>query len=447
MSQICPLDGRYLASTNVLRNFFGEFAYMKYRLLVEIEYLIKLLPFIKSRKSFQNDAIANFRILYKDFDLAEFCKIKAIEQELNHDIKAVEYYIRNSLGKDNLEFENVSPFVHFALTSHDINSCANVLRTKDAFEQSIAPAMETILAQFKTCANRWKDVVILAKTHGQYASPTNLGKEMQVYVERLACVLEQLKNHQYKVKFGGAVGNFNAHYAAFPGMDWMDFANDFAESLGLKRSQYTTQVEHYDSFAEFFHKIVRFNTILVDACRDFWMYISANLITLKIVKTEIGSSTMPHKVNPIRFENAEGNLLLSNAICTFLAQQLPLSRLQRDLVNSTLFRNIGVALGYAFVAYQSLCKGMQRIDANREKIFQELEQNYQVVAEPIQTILKAECGDDQAYEKIKQFVRKNGNISQDNIKQFINDLDVDATIKQKMQNISPKTYVGQFPKF
>ena len=438
LTAVSPIDGRYAGKTAPLREYFSEYALIKNRVRVEIEYFIALSGFgIK-----QLDGVPcpeELRKIYVNFSLEDAEKIKTIEKTTNHDVKAVEYFIKERFREMGLE--RYCEFVHFGLTSQDINNTATPLSLKEALEQVVYPKMDAIIEDLDTKAEEWKDIPMLAKTHGQPASPTRLGKEMAVFVSRLNEQKSQLVSIPVPAKFGGATGNMNAHKAAFPNKDWNSFADGVVSSLGLRRSYPTTQIEHYDNLAAIFDAFRRFNTILIDLCRDIWTYISMEYFRQRIIKGEVGSSAMPHKVNPIDFENAEGNLGMADAVFTHLSMKLPISRLQRDLTDSTVLRNIGVPVGHSLIAFESLLKGLGKLLLNRDAIERDLENNWAVVAEAIQTILRRESYPN-PYEALKALTRTGGHISEKSISDFIDGLDVSEEIKRELHSITPMNYTG-----
>lgn len=437
---ISPIDGRYQSSTEVLQNYFSEFALIKYRVWVEVEYLIALseipLPQLRAFKPNHGEQLRNW---VENFSEEDALKIKAYERTTNHDVKAVEYAVKDQL--ETLGLSAVKEFVHFGLTSQDINNTAIPASVRDALDEVYLPEMEQLIDQILQSAKDWKDITMLAKTHGQPASPTRLGKEICVFVERLEAQLDQLEEIPASAKFGGATGNFNAHAVAYPEIDWVEFANDFLEDkLELHRSQYTTQIEHYDNLAATFDVLKRMNVILLDMCRDMWTYISMDYFKQKTKEGEIGSSAMPHKVNPIDFENAEGNLGLANALFEHLSSKLPISRLQRDLTDSTVLRNIGVPMAHTILALKSIQKGWSKLLLNESQLKADLDKNWAVVAEAIQTILRRE-NYPAPYEALKKLTRGN-EITQTSISQFIDELDVSESIKTEMRKITPHNYTG-----
>lgn len=437
---ISPIDGRYTNATAELQGYFSEFALIKYRVWVEVEYLIALseIP-LPQLKSFKPNHADQLRAWVENFTEQDALEIKQTEKITNHDVKAVEYSVKAKL--DEMGLSGIKEFVHFGLTSQDINNTAIPATLRDALDQVYLPKMEQLIDSLLTDAKKWKDVALLARTHGQAASPTRLGKEICVFIERLEAQLDQLEEIPASAKFGGATGNFNAHYVAFPEIDWVEFANDFLEDkLELHRSQYTTQIEHYDNLAATFDALKRINVILIDLCRDMWTYVSMDYFKQKTKEGEVGSSAMPHKVNPIDFENAEGNLGLANAMFEHLSAKLPISRLQRDLTDSTVLRNIGVPMGHTILALQSLMKGWGKLLLNETQLKADLDKNWAVVAEAIQTILRRE-NYPEPYETLKKLTRGN-EITQSSIQQFIDELEVSDKIKSEMRAITPFTYTG-----
>lgn len=438
---ISPIDGRYRAKVDELADYFSEYALIKYRILIEIEYFIALckipLPQLKGVKP---SSFVDLRSIYKEFSTKEAEKVKEIEKITNHDIKAVEYYLKKKFQKIGLDDQK--EFVHFGLTSQDINNTAIPYSFRDAVNEAYYPLLDEIIFKLSEMSREWEGIPMLARTHGQPASPTRLGKEIRVFVERLTRQLNLMKSITCSAKFGGATGNFNAHHVAYPTIDWVEFGNNFVnDTLGLDRSQTTTQIEHYDNLAAFFDNLKRINTILLDLDRDIWMYISMEYFRQKIVKGEVSSSTMPHKVNPIDFENSEGNFGLANAIFEHLSAKLPISRLQRDLTDSTVLRNIGVPIAHSMIGMKSLVKGLDKLIINQEKIRKDLDENWSVIAEAIQTILRRE-GYPDPYEKLKELTRTNKSLSKSVIHQFIESLNVSDKVKSELKNISPDNYVG-----
>ena len=441
LTAISPIDGRYIEKTSTLQCYFSESALIKYRIKVEIEYFIALcsLP-IKQLKSFPKNKFTSLRNLYEDFKIEYANQIKSIEKITNHDVKAVEYFIKEKM--DELKLEEFKEFIHFGLTSQDINNTAVPSSIKDAVEQVFIPNLKLITQLLKEKARLWQNLPLLARTHGQPASPTRMGKEIKVFIERLENQLNLLNSIPYNAKFGGATGNFNAHHVAYNNINWKKFADNFIKNIfSLDRLQNTTQIEHYDNLAALMHNISRINTILIDFSRDIWTYISMDYFKQKIKKGEVGSSAMPHKVNPIDFENAEGNLEMANSIFAILSKKLPVSRLQRDLTDSTVLRNIGVPFAHTVIALKSLEKGINKLMINETKILSDLESNWAVVAEAIQTILRRE-GYTNPYEELKKLTRKNSIINAESISLFIDQLDVDDNIKFELKKITPQNYLG-----
>lgn len=438
LTAVSPIDGRYAGKTAPLREYFSEFALIRNRVKVEIEYFISLTKFGLSQLEGMENA-EELRKAYTGFTIEDAGRIKEIEKTTNHDVKAVEYFIKEKFREAGLE--RYSEFVHFGLTSQDINNTATPLSVKEALHDIIYPKMDEIIRELQERADEWKDIPMLARTHGQPASPTRLGKEIEVFVARLREQKSQLESIPVPAKFGGATGNMNAHKVAFPDRDWKTFADSFVAGLGLKRSCPTTQIEHYDNLAAIFDAFRRFNTILIDLCRDIWTYISMEYFRQRVIKGEVGSSAMPHKVNPIDFENAEGNLGMADAIFTHLSMKLPVSRLQRDLTDSTVLRNIGVPFGHSLIAFESILKGLGKLLLNREAIDRDLENNWAVVAEAIQTVLRREAYPN-PYEALKALTRTGGHISQESIAAFIDSLDVDDRVKEELHAITPMNYTG-----
>ncbi|PMD93732.1 adenylosuccinate lyase [Siphonobacter sp. BAB-5405] len=440
LTAISPVDGRYRRTTESLAPFFSEFGLIHYRVRIEIEYFIALceLP-LPQLAGFDTSLFDQLRSIYTEFSEADALRIKEIEKTTNHDVKAVEYFIKEKLA--DLSIEQYLEFIHFGLTSQDVNNTAIPLSLKEAMDAVINPAFEEVIYKLSSLAALWKDIPLLARTHGQPASPTRLGKELQVFVERLQQQRNLLVQIPYAAKFGGATGNFNAHHVAYPGFDWPEFGNDFVSSLGLSRSRYTTQIEHYDHLAAMLDTLKRLNTILIDFSRDVWSYVSTNYFKQKIKAGEVGSSAMPHKVNPIDFENAEGNLGVANALYEHLSAKLPISRLQRDLTDSTVLRNLGMPLAHTLIALKSLVRGMDKLELNEAAIHADLEANWAVVAEAIQTVLRRESYP-QPYEALKALTRKNEAITAKTIAEFIETLDVAEVIKAELRAISPFNYLG-----
>ncbi len=440
LENISPVDGRYIEKTKRLSSYFSEYALFRYRVMIEVEYFIALCKIpLKQLGNIDPRKIDKLRSFYRGFELKDAIHIKEIESTTNHDVKAVEYYLAEKFSEIGLQ-EYVQ-FLHFGLTSQDINNTAFPLCLNDALNEQFKPMLKKILKSLKSLSEKWKDVSMLARTHGQAASPTRMGKEILVFAERLKIQLENLSSVHLTAKFGGATGNFNAHHVAYPDVDWVKFSNDFLNSFGLERQQVTTQIEHYDQLAALFHAICRINTILLDFCRDIWMYVSYGYFSQKISETEVGSSTMPHKINPIDFENAEGNLGVANALLLHMASKLPVSRLQRDLTDSTVMRNTGTTIAYSMIAYQSILKGLNKLVINEIKIAEDLEDNWAVVAEAIQTILRRE-GYSDAYESLKKLTRTGCEITMVMIHEFIENLQVSNDVKKEMQSITPQNYTG-----
>ncbi|MDY4991432.1 MAG: adenylosuccinate lyase [Prevotella sp.] len=449
LTAISPVDGRYRGKTESLAEYFSEFALIRYRVRVEIEYFIALceLP-LPQLKNFDKALFPQLREIYHNFTEVDAQRVKDIEKVTNHDVKAVEYFIKEKL--DEMEknglgegyFEQSREFIHFGLTSQDINNTSVPLSVKEALNNVFIPQVEELIAQLNEYAEEWKDVPMLAKTHGQPASPTRLGKEIMVFVYRLNEQLQLLKACKHTAKFGGATGNYNAHHVAYPEYDWRAFGNKFvSEKLGLEREQFTTQISNYDHLSSIFDAIRRINTIIIDLDRDFWMYISMEYFKQKIKAGEVGSSAMPHKVNPIDYENSEGNLGIANAILQFLSQKLPISRLQRDLTDSTVLRNIGVPLGHSVIAIQSTLKGLRKLILNEEALQRDLDNTWAVVAEAIQTILRREAYP-HPYEALKALTRTNKHMDEKTIHEFIQTLDVSDAVKAELMNITPGNYTG-----
>lgn len=444
---VSPIDGRYAAKAEPLRQYFSEFALIRNRVRVEVEYFIALcnipLPQLESfgegTGKTKEELFENLRSLYKEMTPEDAFQVKEIEKITNHDVKAIEYFIKARFKE--LDITRWQEFVHFGLTSQDINNTSQPLMLKEAIENEFLPKLNEILDILKQDAEDWKDITMLAKTHGQPATPTRLGKEIGVYVARLEEQIRQLGQLSYPAKFGGATGNMNAHKVAFPGIDWPSFANSFTQSLGLKRSFPTTQIDHYDNLASIFDCIRRIGTILIDLCRDIWTYISMEYFRQKVAKNEVGSSAMPHKVNPIDFENAEGNLGMANAVLTFLSMKLPISRLQRDLTDSTVQRNVGVPVAHCLIAFASLKKGLGKLILNRDAIDADLHRNWAVVAEALQTILRRENYPN-PYETLKNLTRTGAAIDEKTIADFVETLDVSEEIKEELRNITPWNYTG-----
>ena len=441
LNAISPIDGRYRNKVANLSNFFSEEALIKYRVTVEIEYFIALCEIpLPQLANFNKDLYVELRKIYKEFSSDDATKIKEIEKITNHDVKAVEYFIKEKF--DLLNLKDCKEFIHFGLTSQDINNTAIPLSIKDAMEKVYYPALDTLVSKLADLAEEWDNVPMLARTHGQPASPTRLGKELFVFVERINNQVLYVQHSPHAAKFGGATGNFNAHKVAYPTIDWKNFGTNFVENiLGLHHSFPTTQIEHYDHMAALYDGLKRINTILIDLNRDIWTYISNDYFKQKIKKGEIGSSAMPHKVNPIDFENSEGNLGIANAIFEHLAMKLPISRLQRDLTDSTVLRNIGVPFGHTLIGFSSTLKGLNKLLLNQQKFEEDLENNWAVVAEAIQTILRREAYPN-PYEALKALTRTNERITQNSIAYFIDSLNVSSKIKEELKAITPSNYTG-----
>ncbi|MBK8846900.1 MAG: adenylosuccinate lyase [Bacteroidetes bacterium] len=444
LDAISPIDGRYHLHCKELSAYFSEFALIKYRVWVEVEYFIALSKLnLNNLGEISNVQQEELRKLPSEFNIADATRIKEIEATTNHDVKAVEYFLKEKMAALGLEAK--TEFIHFALTSQDINNTATPLMLNHFIQQHYFPQITSLMGLLDSLSMEWQDIPMLSRTHGQPASPTRLGKEIYVYKARLQNQLEQLKNARHAAKFGGATGNFNAHHVAYPDIDWEKFADDFIASLGLYRLPYTTQIEWYDDMAAIFDNMARMNTILIDFCRDVWTYISLNYFIQETKAGEVGSSAMPHKVNPIDFENAEGNLGLANALLNFFSSKLPVSRLQRDLTDSTVLRNIGVPMAHTYISVKSIVRGLGKLKVNQTRIAQDLEANWAVVAEAIQTILRSE-GYPQPYEALKQLTRGHQDINEASIKNFIQSLDVSDNIKNRLLHLTPFNYVGVFTK-
>ncbi len=441
LTAVSPIDGRYHATTASLSNYFSESALIRFRVYVEVEYFIALCnEGISSLAKFEKTEFGKLREIYEQFSIKDAERIKEIEKITNHDVKAVEYFIKEKFDK--LGLQEFKEFIHFGLTSQDINNTAIPYSWKLAVTEISIPTLHDVVNKLEALSLEWKEVPMLARTHGQAASPTHLGKELFVFCERLKVQLLQLNTIPFSAKFGGATGNFNAHLVAYPETDWVSFANSFVnDQLGLSRSQYTTQIEHYDNFAAHCDALKRINTILIDLCRDMWTYISMDYFKQQIVAGQVGSSAMPHKVNPIDFENAEGNLGLANALFEHLAIKLPTSRLQRDLTDSTVLRNIGVPLAHTLIALKSILRGLNKLILNENVILADLEKNWAVVAEALQTILRRE-GYPNPYEALKDLTRTNNIVNQHTIAKFVDNLDIPDKVKIEMKRITPLTYTG-----
>jgi adenylosuccinate lyase len=438
---VSPIDGRYRAQTRELSDYFSEYALIKYRLFVEVEYFIALceLP-LPQLKDFGKKNYEKLRRIYMDFSQKDAEHIKRTEAITNHDVKAVEYFLKEKFEK--LKFSKYKEFIHFGLTSQDINNTAVPLLFKDAVNHVYSPILDKVISDLRKMSQEWSEISMLARTHGQPASPTRLGKEFLVFVERLEMQKKLLLVVPFSAKFGGATGNFNAHHVAYPAINWTRFANQFVkEKLSLHRSKYTTQIDHYDNLAAQFDAMKRINTILIDLSRDIWMYVSMNYFKQKIRKGEVGSSAMPHKVNPIDFENAEGNLGMANALFEYMSAKLPISRLQRDLTDSTVLRNIGVPFAHSLISFKSILKGFGKLIVNEDAINQDLDDNWAVVAEAIQTILRRE-GYKNPYEALKQLTRTNSRLGKREISSFVESLKVDKKVKAEINKITPFNYTG-----
>ena len=441
LTAISPVDGRYRTKTEAYAAYFSEYALMRYRVLVEIEYFITLCEIpLKQLEQVPASVYPKLRAIYSEFSEADALKIKEIEGVTNHDVKAIEYFVKEKF--DLLGLEAFKEFIHFGLTSQDINNTAVPLSIKDALNTVYFPEMEEVVKALSHLVDEWRDVSMLAKTHGQPASPTRLGKEIMVFVNRLNQQIAILKQTPNSAKFGGATGNYNAHTVAYPAIDWKNFGNKFvAEKLGLDREQWTTQISNYDNLAAQFDAMKRINTILIDFCRDIWTYVSMEYFKQRIKAGEVGSSAMPHKVNPIDFENAEGNLAIANASLEFMAGKLPISRLQRDLTDSTVLRNVGVPFGHTIIATQSILKGLGKLLLNETAIYRDLDNTWAVVAEGIQTILRREAYPS-PYEALKALTRVNEGINEKSIRDFIETLDVSQSVKEELKRITPRNYTG-----
>jgi adenylosuccinate lyase len=441
LNAISPIDGRYHNKTKELQKFFSEFGLIRYRVLVEVQYFISLTKLkIKGLEDFPQNRFNELESIYENFDEEDALWIKETEKVTNHDVKAVEYFLKEKMSQ--LGLDKYLEFIHFGLTSQDINNTSIPLSLKEGLNTVYLPLLSQLISKLMTFQIEWKDVAMLAKTHGQPASPTRLGKEIQVFSERLVIQLEQLNKIDFSAKFGGATGNFNAHFVAYPNVNWVQFANSFVnETLGLKRSQTTTQIEHYDNLAALFDVLKRINTIILDLNRDMWTYVSMDYFKQKLKDGEIGSSAMPHKVNPIDFENSEGNIGIANALFEHLAAKLPVSRLQRDLTDSTVLRTVGVPIAHTVIAIQSTLNGLGKLLLNQSKLEEDLENNWAVVAEAIQTILRRE-GFEKPYEALKGLTRKNEKVTMESVHDFIDSLLVDQSIKQELKQINPSNYTG-----
>ena len=441
LTAISPIDGRYQSKTCELQPYFSEYGLIKYRVVIEVEYLIALAQSgIKGMESFPQERFTDLRKMYEEFSEEDALWIKDIEKTTNHDVKAVEYFVKDQMTK--LQLEKYLEFVHFGLTSQDINNTSIPLSLKEGIIKEYLPLLKQLIDTLEAMSVSWKDIPMLAKTHGQPASPTRLGKEIQVFVERLNVQKRQLESIDYSAKFGGATGNFNAHFVAYPNYNWVAFANNFVNNvLGLSRSQTTTQIEHYDNLAALFDVLKRINTIVLDLDRDMWTYISMEYFKQKLKEGEVGSSAMPHKVNPIDFENSEGNIGIANAIFEHLAAKLPVSRLQRDLTDSTVLRTVGMPLAHTFIAFKSTLKGLEKLLLNEEAFALDLEKNWAVVAEAIQTILRRE-GYPKPYEALKGLTRKNEAVTKQVVHEFVDTLEISDDLKEELKKITPQNYTG-----
>jgi adenylosuccinate lyase len=443
LTAISPVDGRYANKTKDLQDYFSEYALIKYRVKVEILYFKALVDAsLPQLQDFPMKTYEKLDTIWQSFSLEDAQKIKDIEKVTNHDVKAVEYFIKEAF--DTLKIEKYKEFIHFGLTSQDVNNTAVPLSIKDAIENVFLPSLKTVIGAVEDKSREYKGIAMLARTHGQAASPTTLGKELAVFVERLEDEIKLLEQLQLKAKFGGATGNFNAHKVTYPDIDWINFGNNFVKNiLGLKRSKFTTQIAHYDDLGALCHCVSRINTIFIDFCRDIWTYISMDYFKQKVIANEVGSSAMPHKVNPIDFENAEGNLGFANAMFLHFAQKLPISRLQRDLTDSTVLRNIGLPFGHCLIAFQSMVKGINKLLLNQAKLDEDLDKNWAVVAEAIQNILRRE-GFEKPYEALKALTRGKASIHKEDIHEFIDGLDISYEVKEEMKVITPFNYVGYY---
>lgn len=439
LTAISPVDGRYFEVVKPLTPYFSEYGLIRYRVQIEIEYFISLSDMVPELEDFPVHKLNDLRKIYKNFTEVDAAEIKQIEKHTNHDVKAVEYYIKKQFER--LGLVDFKEFIHFGLTSQDINNTSIPLLLKEFLEHEYVAVVNILLSKLNGLAKEWKDIPMLAHTHGQPATPTRLGKEIMVFAARLEKQLAQLKAIPHSAKFGGATGNLNAHHVAYPSVDWNQFADEFCQHLGLVRSYPTTQIEHYDNLAAMFDALKRINTVLIDFSRDVWQYISMEYFKQKIKEGEVGSSAMPHKVNPIDFENAEGNLGFANAIFEYLSGKLPISRLQRDLTDSTVLRNIGVPLAHSFVALQSLMKGLSKLELNESALHRDLEDNWAVIAEGIQTILRKE-GYPNPYEALKSLTRKNEKVTKESLSVFIDGLAVKDEVKEKLKELTPFNYTG-----
>lgn len=439
LTALSPIDGRYKDTTSPLRQFFSEYALFKYRLQVEIEYFIALCNIVPELKEFNKSKFNSLRCIYQNFSIDDCLRIKTIENITKHDVKALEYFIQEQFSL--LDIENYNSFIHFGLTSQDTNTSAVMLGIKDALEIVIFPEINKLKTNLDILSNDWFKTPMLSRTHGQSATPTTVGKELQVFVYRLNNEILNLNNAIYYTKFGGAVGNFNAHMTAYPNIDWITFADEFIDSLGLVRHKYTTQISNYDEISYILDSIKRINTIILDLDQDIWLYISQGYFKQKFNQNEVGSSTMPHKVNPINFENSEGNLIVANSLLECLSRKLPISRLQRDLTDSTILRNIGAIFAYSLIGFSSTIKGLHKLELNNDAIEKDLDINYVVISEALQTILRRE-GIKDAYEQFKNFTRNSIHINKETTREFINSLDISQNIKDELNLIYISEYTG-----
>jgi len=445
LTAISPLDGRYWAKLNSLSAYFSEYSLVRYRVQVEIEYFLALVALpLPQLKDFPSDKAEVMRAWYTDFSLNDAGKIKNIEKITNHDVKALEYWLKEKFVESSIDVR-YTEFIHFGLTSQDINNTAIPICLMESIHTVYLPNLQLVVDSLLKMGTEWINVPMVARTHGQVATPTRLGKEILVFVERLKNQISTIKNHMFTAKFGGAVGNLNAHLAAYPSVNWIDFADKFVEKFGLSREQYTTQISHYDSTAALCDNLRRVNVILIDFCRDIWSYVSMDYFKQKVVAEEVGSSTMPHKVNPIDFENAEGNMGIANALFDHMANKLPISRLQRDLTDSTVLRNLGVPFGHTILSFNSLSRGISKLTINKDQLYKDLEDNWAVLAEPIQTILRRE-GYPKPYEALKKLTRTGQKITKQTIDEFITGLDgISNKVKDEIKQMTPFTYLGVVP--
>ena len=441
LTAIGPIDGRYRYKVSSLSLYFSEFAFMRYRILIEVEYFLSLCKEIPKLNIILDNKVTidSLRDIYRHFSEKDALSIKEIEKETNHDIKSIEYFLKNKFDK--IELSEYKEFIHFGLTSQDINNTSIPLLLKNWFEFEYLPEIDSLISVINKAGLEWIDIPMLSHTHGQPASPTRVGKEFMVFVERLSNQVSDIKSQKFRAKFGGATGNFNAHQVSYPQNNWKDFSDTFVSDLGLIRQQYTTQIEHYDSMASLFDNLKRINTILIDFCRDLWQYISMDYFKQKLSGKEVGSSAMPHKINPIDFENAEGNLGIANSILSHMSEKLPISRMQRDLSDSTVLRNIGVPISHIHISISSIKRGMSKLIINEKSIHDDLEKNWMIVSEGIQTILRRE-GYPLPYESLKDLTRINSFVTKEIIHQFINGLDISDIVKEELKSITPHNYIG-----